>query len=158
MLEHRPADVLQVLNDALLQRDEPESFCSALFLRLRPGQSGASGELVLAGHPRPLVRRSSGEVVRLDTGGSLLGIVEGDVTRRVALSLDRGDVLLLYTDGVTEARRGADLFGEDRLAELLEHTAGGAEDVAQAVEDAVDTFGDDGRADDVAILTISPTN
>jgi serine phosphatase RsbU (regulator of sigma subunit) len=157
MLEHRPADVLGVLNAALLQRGEPESFCSALFARLRPGQSGASGELVVAGHPRPLLRRASGEVERLETGGALLGIFDRDIARRVPLSLRPGDVLLVYTDGVTEARRGRELFGEDRLVEVLAKADGSAEAVVQAVEDAVDAFGDHDRADDVALLAISPT-
>ncbi|HEU5449511.1 MAG TPA: PP2C family protein-serine/threonine phosphatase, partial [Acidimicrobiia bacterium] len=158
MLEHRPADVLEVLNDALLQRGEPESFCSAVFARLRPGSAGASGELVVAGHPRPLLRRASGEVERLETGGALLGIMDGDVTLRIPLLLDPGDVLVLYTDGVTEARRGGELFGEDRLVGVVADAGGSAEEVAVAIESAVDAFGDHDRADDVAILAISPTD
>src|SRR5581483_381465 len=156
MLERRPADVLAVLNDALLQRAEPESFCSALFARLRRAGSGASGELFVAGHPRPLLRRASGEVERLDSGGALLGIMEGDVARRVPLSLGPGDVLLVYTDGVTEARRGPELFGEDRLVDVLAKAGSSVDDVAAAVEDAVLDFGDHARADDVALLAISP--
>jgi serine phosphatase RsbU (regulator of sigma subunit) len=156
MLEHRPADVLGVLNAALLERAEPESFCSAVFARLRPGKTGASGELVVAGHPRPLLRRASGQVERLETGGALLGILDGDVARRMPLSLRPGDVLLIYTDGVTEARRGGELFGEDRLVEALAGAGATVEEVAQAVEDAVHDFGDHDRADDVALLAISP--
>jgi sigma-B regulation protein RsbU (phosphoserine phosphatase) len=156
MLERRPADVLPVLNDALLQRGEPESFCSALFARLRPGQGGASGELFVAGHPRPLLRRRSGHVERLPTGGALLGILDGDVTRRVSLRLDPGDVLLVYTDGVTEARGDGKLFGENRLVETLARAGPSVDDVAAAVERAVLAFRDDDRADDVAVLAISP--
>ncbi|HYH48114.1 MAG TPA: SpoIIE family protein phosphatase [Acidimicrobiia bacterium] len=157
MLERDPANVLSVLNDALLQRREPESFCSAVFARLRADQSGASGELVVAGHPRPLVRRAGGAVERLEACGSLLGIMEGDVAGRQSLSLAAGDVLLLYTDGVTEARRKGELFGEDRLVEAVAGSGPSPEAVVRAVEAAVSAFGDHDRADDVAVLAVSPT-
>jgi serine phosphatase RsbU (regulator of sigma subunit) len=157
MLEHPPAEVLGVLNAALLERGEPESFCSAVFIRLQPGETGAAGELVVAGHPRPLVRRASGEVERLETGGALLGILDGDVSLRVPLSLRTGDVLLIYTDGVTEARRRGELFGEDRLVQVLAGAGRSVTEVARAVEDAVHDFADHDRADDVALLAISPT-
>jgi serine phosphatase RsbU (regulator of sigma subunit) len=157
MLETRPGSVLRVLNDALLERREHESFCSALFARLRPDHSGASGELAVAGHPRPLLRRTCGEVERLGTGGRLLGILEGAVARRVPLNLGRGDVLLFYTDGVTEARRKGELFGEERLAAAVAAAGPTAEDVVRSVEDAVGDFGDHDRADDVALLAVSPT-
>ncbi|HKY75986.1 MAG TPA: ATP-binding SpoIIE family protein phosphatase [Acidimicrobiia bacterium] len=157
MLERRPADVLEVLNAALLQRGEADSFCSAVFARLRPGKSGAAGEVVVAGHPRPLLRRVSGEVERLETGGALLGIMDGDVTLRVPVSLRPGDVLVFYTDGVTEARRSGEFFGEDRLVDVVAGAGGSAEEVVGAIEDAVEAFGDHDRADDVAILAISPT-
>ena len=156
MLERRPADVLAVLNDALLQRDEPESFCSAIFARLRPGSGGVSGELFVAGHPRPLLRRASGEVERLDSGGRLLGILDGDVVRRVSLWLGPGDVLLVYTDGVTEAHRGSELFGEDRLVDALARAGSSVENVVAAVEDAVLGFGEYTRADDLALLALAP--
>ena len=155
MLERRPADVLGVLNDALLERGEPESFCSAIYARLRAIQTGASGELVVAGHPRPLVRRASGEVERLETGGALLGILEGDVAKRVPLSLAPGDMLVLYTDGVTEARRKGELFGEDRLVETIAAAGPSVDDVVRAVEEAITAFGDHDRADDVAILAVA---
>jgi serine phosphatase RsbU (regulator of sigma subunit) len=155
MLERRPADVLGVLNDALLQRGEAESFCSAVYARLRAVQSGVAGELVVAGHPRPLVRRASGEVERLETGGALLGIFEGDIAKRVPLSLAPGDMLVLYTDGVTEARRSGELFGEDRLVETLAGAGPTVEDAVRAVEEAITAFGDHQRADDVAILAIA---
>lgn len=157
MLEPDPAVVLRVLNDALLARGETESFCSALFARLCPGPGGARGEVVVAGHPRPLLRRASGEVERLATGGSLLGIVDDDVALRVPVTLSDGDILVLYTDGVTEARRGHTLFGEDRLVDVLARASGSVEEVAGSVEEAVYAFADHERADDVALLLISPT-
>ena len=157
VLGHRPSKVLGVLNDALLERGEPESFCSAVFVRLRPDRTGATGEMVVAGHPGPLLRRASGEVERLESGGALLGILDGDVSRSVPLTLRPGDVLVIYTDGITEARHRGELFGEDRLVEVLAGAGGSVEEVARAVEDAVHAFGDHDRADDVALLAISPT-
>ena len=75
-----------------------------------------------AGHPPPLLRRAAdGVVSALDGVGSYpLGIDESETFEEACLQLERGDTLLLYTDGITEARRTEeDLFGVDRLTRLF---------------------------------------
>ena len=73
--------------------------------------------------------------------------------REVTVDLEPGDVVLAYTDGVTEARAAGvgEQFGESRLVEVLRRAGPGAEDVAEAVMAAVETFSAS-RDDDVAVL------
>jgi sigma-B regulation protein RsbU (phosphoserine phosphatase) len=73
-----------------------------------------------AGHNAPLVVRSSGECVRLDSGGVVLGVFPDWSYRQASVDLAPGDRLLLFSDGVTEAENAAGQeFGEDRLLDLV---------------------------------------
>ena len=75
-----------------------------------------------AGHPPPLLRRAAdGTISALDGVGSYpLGIDASETFQEASVELVRGDILLLYTDGITDARRtAADLFGVDRLTRVL---------------------------------------
>ena len=77
-----------------------------------------------AGHPAMLLLRE-GAVTEIAENGLLLAAVDGAAYADKTMPLERGDRLLLYTDGLVEARNGAgELFGEDRLAVVLEGTAG----------------------------------
>jgi len=77
-----------------------------------------------AGHsPTLLWQAKNGECLRLDPEGLIIGVKEDFVYEQESLRLEEGDVLLLYTDGLIEAEnRNSELFGEDRLAELLSET------------------------------------
>ena len=75
-----------------------------------------------AGHPPPLLRRAAdGSIGALDAVGSCpLGIDASETFQEAAVQLERDDALLLYTDGITEARGNAqDLFGSDRLMRMF---------------------------------------
>ena len=77
-----------------------------------------------AGHPPPLLRRAAdGAISTLDAVGSCpLGVDESEAFQEASVQLERGDVLLLYTDGITEAHDATeDLFGVDRLTRLFHH-------------------------------------
>lgn len=72
-----------------------------------------------AGHYAPMLVRASGEVERLATGGAVLGVLPESGYEHQRVSVGNGDRLVLFTDGITEARNAADEeFGEDRLAAL----------------------------------------
>jgi serine phosphatase RsbU (regulator of sigma subunit) len=117
-----PRKVLHQLNRALLDQDDDERFCTVVYGHVLPASSGRSGVrlvLALGGHPQPLVRRREGTVHAVGVPGTALGLLpEIDVTE-VVVDLESGDVLLAYTDGVTEARSGDEQFGEDGLAAVL---------------------------------------
>ena len=80
-------------------------------------------DYVNAGHNPPMVfRHSNGgqEVVRLDTGGPVIGLMEGCVYRQGRVVLEPGDVLVAYTDGISEAMNAADdEWGEERLMDAV---------------------------------------
>ena len=79
-----------------------------------------------------------------------------DPTLRDAVtSLDAGDTLVLYTDGITDARGGDQQFGIDRLRETLGSTAGSsADEVVAQVMDAVVAFSSGTLADDIALMVV----
>lgn len=131
-----PSEVLRQLNRALQTPDDLERFCTVaygLVHDLPPdtapdtASDTASDQrirvtLSLGGHPPPLLRRyRDGSVHAVGRTGTALGMLpDPDVdVHEVEIDLAPGDVLLAYTDGVTEARSGDEQFGEQRLAEVL---------------------------------------
>jgi sigma-B regulation protein RsbU (phosphoserine phosphatase) len=88
----------------------------------------------------------------------VLGVLPDPELHDVNLALGVGDLLCIYTDGVTEARRGRELFGEDRLARFLTPTAHlPADEIAGRLEMQVECFSDTGVRDDIAIVVVKPT-
>jgi PAS domain S-box-containing protein len=121
-----PDQVLQQLNEVLLDPENPERFCTVLYGRItqRPGDDGKGGvgrRIVLAsgGHPAPLLCRRDGSMSSVRCTGTALGLLAEIRIGQVTVDLEPGDVLLAFTDGVTEARRGREQFGEERLAEVF---------------------------------------
>ena len=144
-----PEAILADLN-LLIQREEHEQFVSALLLRFDPGTR--RGRLASGGHP-PAIRLSADGALPLEARGPLLGTFE-DRFATVDFGLDPGDALVLYTDGITEARRAGELFGERRLREVVGGLYGkGAPAIAEAVRAAALDFAGVLR-DDFEILVL----
>jgi sigma-B regulation protein RsbU (phosphoserine phosphatase) len=125
-------------------------------LRIEPRADAVRVTVACAGHPMPLLVRTDGTVETVGVPGTLLGVFdEVDITD-VAVELTDDEALVLYTDGLTEARgHGGELFGEERLAEVLAGTAGcGAAEMARRVGSAVAAFRRPGGGDDVAVLVL----
>jgi serine phosphatase RsbU (regulator of sigma subunit) len=109
-----------------------------------------------AGHVPPLVRRADGTIEAVSAAGMPLGIFDDPELSETTVELGAGDSLFCYTDGITEARRGREEFGLQRLREVVAKTVGlGAEQAAAAIEDEVEQFGDGTPADDTALLVLS---
>ncbi len=112
-----------------------------------------------AGHPRPLLVDGEGQVTTLEEGGVILGIFPDAQYRTAAVSLVRGTRLILYTDGVTETRKGGsdDLFGQERLVSLAAAERGREpDDFADALLASLRSFagGDLLPHDDVTLLVV----
>lgn len=103
------------------------------------------------GHPPAMLRRATGVIERLGPTGPLLGAVASVDYEEERLSVGAGDTLVLYTDGVTEARSGNKLFGEERLRRCLEAPAD-SQGLADRVLDSVRTYSRGELRDDIAIL------
>ncbi|HEY8551811.1 MAG TPA: SpoIIE family protein phosphatase [Vicinamibacterales bacterium] len=111
-----------------------------------------------AGHNPPLLVRPDGGIVRLDAGGPVLGILRNAVYEAADLTLAPGDRLVLYTDGIVEAGRGDEEFGEARLIDALESGRGcAARELVGRIVDAVGAFADDGeeRTDDRTVVVLA---
>jgi serine phosphatase RsbU (regulator of sigma subunit) len=111
-----------------------------------------------AGHNHPLLRRArDGAVEELDTEGVTLGILEDGGYEESSTSLEPGDLLLLYTDGVVEAAGPEqDQFGDERLSELMARSDGANPvELIQGVLDAVQAHADgQAQSDDVTLVAL----
>ena len=154
--EPSPVTGLERLAGVLAAQGDGERFVTAVAARLARGADGAVAvRLARAGHTYPVVASADG-VTLLRSEGPLLGAVDvpGGI-EEVAHVLQPGDALVLYTDGITESRRGEELFGEDRLlTAVAAATTGTAEHLADAVLAAVDAFRVGPSEDDVALLVL----
>lgn len=154
--ERLPSRVLAQTNDAVMHQIDDARFCTATYLRLEVGPRGGPVRVLAssAGHPPPMVLRADGRVEPVPSQGSLLGVVASPALVDVEVELAPGDAIVAYTDGVTEARKGTDQFGEDRLIDVLatcaDLTAREIVDVVMArVEEWVE-----GATDDRAVLVV----
>ena len=157
MGERDPAAMLRTLNDAMLQQQDADlaPFLTAAVVSVRVHDGSATGTIALAGHPPPLAIRAGGAVEPVGAYGSLLGRLEDPELHPVGFELGAGEALLLFTDGVTEARTGADLFGDQRLAELLEGAGDTDADALVALVRAAVVAHSGGRLrDDMAVLVL----
>jgi len=148
-----PGRVLTELNDMLLEVADAASIVTVWlgYIDL------AAGTLVYAdgGHPPGLLLRpSDGSIRRLSTTGALLGAVSGTTWGQEETALEVGSTLLLYTDGVTEARRGTRFFGEGRVRRAL-RAGGSPSSVSQRLLAHVQRFSAGELRDDAAILAVS---
>lgn len=148
-----PADVLSHLNDALIE--DERSFLTAVSLRFRAEPDGVDGTLSVGGHPPPLALRADGSVEPLGVPGTLIGVLARPRLREVPFVLEPGDALVLYTDGVTEARRGGVQLGVEGLSVVLEGCRDlGAEEIAARIGRAVRDHAGATASDDLALLVM----
>lgn len=109
------------------------------------------------GHPPALLLRTDGSIEQLGPTGPLLGAMPAVGYESARTEFHAGDTLLLYTDGVTEARQGNTFFGEQRIGEVL--AQGGTPDaIARRLLAAVNGFVSGELKDDVALLVVTATD
>ncbi|CAN5615472.1 hypothetical protein BH20ACT2_BH20ACT2_20190 [soil metagenome] len=151
-----PSRILATLNEALLQqRPDDERFVTAVYVTVRQSASGVNLTLASAGHLPPLLRRHDGELRTVTRPALPAGLFADIALSDVRLELRPGDTLVLYTDGVTEARRGEEEFGLGRLEEIVESAHElEVSGLAAAIEEAVEKFSDGSHRDDRAILVL----
>ncbi|MCP4397637.1 MAG: SpoIIE family protein phosphatase [bacterium] len=113
---------------------------------------------ISAGHNPPFLhKRSSGEVLMLEADGIALGAIDEIELEEKELSVEEGDVLVLYTDGVTESINSQEEeFGEERLEQLIQdHHTQSARDLMQTIEERVMAFaGDEPQFDDFTLMVL----
>jgi PAS domain S-box-containing protein len=156
MRERLPSRSLSVLNEALLRQRDDRRFCTVAYAYIEKLDHGARAGISTGGHPLPLLLRTDGSVEPVGSPGTLLGVVPDPDLEDRAVTLEPGDVLVFYTDGVIESRVGSHgVLDERRLTELVATCAGsGADAIAAKVEEAA-VLSQDGRPkDDIAVLVL----
>jgi serine phosphatase RsbU (regulator of sigma subunit) len=128
---------------------------ATLFLAVLDLGSGAL-TYVNAGHEPPVVRRASGALARLPPTGPAVGLLPGLSFRVDQTKLSRGDMLLAFTDGVSEARNSAgELYGEGRVLALLEGSPASAPALLSRVEESLRGHTAGGEpSDDITMLAV----
>jgi PAS domain S-box-containing protein len=117
MLGLTPTAMLETLHSALRQQPSGSDLCTVCLATLELGREGAQLTVTLAGHPPPLIIDADGERRQVGTPGTLLGVLDPIEISEVAVELESGQTLLLYTDGLPEADRAGVQLGEQQLFE-----------------------------------------
>ena len=151
-----PAELLMALNDEILHQDPGNTrFLTACVGLVATTPDGLRVRLASGGHPPALLARADGSVAPVGTHGGLVGILPVISPLTVELTLVEGDRLVLYTDGVTEARTPTGALGEKGLAVLVAELAGHApQSLATELSRRVSAFEGGRPRDDVAIVVL----
>jgi len=151
----RPARMVSLLNDFLLGFSRIETFAT-MFVGIVDLEA-MSLVYCSAGHPPALlVRARTNELITLGVQSGVVGAFEGLSYRDGEVPIEPGDILLLYTDGVTEARdRDGAFFGEDGLRDAVAREVTlGYDGLCERVLDAVSSFAGNSLEDDVALVVV----
>jgi phosphoserine phosphatase RsbU/P len=147
-----PSGLMRALNQALFATGSSR-FCTVALLRLQLTHGNWVATLTSGGHPYPLLVRH-GTATKLGRPGSLLGVFEDVEFHDVSIKLAVGDALVLYTDGVTEARNDdGEFFGEARMNDAIVASSHSAQTMVDAVVSGVLDF-QAGASDDIALVVI----
>ena len=151
-----PAEAVTRLNRFLLATQNAGGAGSNSFIALAAAVIAPSGatQVVVAGLESPLLARADGAVTEVPAGGAPVGVMEDAAYSDISVCLGSGDLLLMTTDGVTESRRGRELFGIERVEAVLREALPAAPPavVAAAVVDAARAWGSGTFRDDVCLL------
>ena len=161
--ESRPSAVLDGLNEAMLrQRREHDNYklCTVAYASLVANEGdtehGAKVTVCCGGHSPPFLLKADGSIYKIGQPGRVLGVFDDANLTEQEAHLAPGDVLVLYTDGVVEARSPeGTFFGEERLMTILRSSVAlDASTMAGRIESAVLNFQEQNPRDDIAILVL----
>ena len=155
--EHpHPGDFLSRANDVVVDEIAPGKFITMTYVTVDGGTGAVA--CASAGHPAPRVVLPNGAVHGLDAHGLILGIDSDQDYAEVRDELPPGGSLVLYTDGVIEARRDGELYGTERLDALLaEHSALSPRELARRVAEDARAWSGGELTDDLAVVVIRRT-
>ena len=146
-------EVLAGVNDALLGADTDDRFCTVLLTRFTRATGSWQAAVACGGHPLPLLVRSGEPPAKVGRPGGLVGVFADPGYHHVDVPLEPDDLLVMYTDGVTEARRDGELYGDARLLDLVAAVRDDKPaEIAAGIVDDVLRFQDGFAADDVAVV------
>jgi hypothetical protein len=151
-LHDDPLDAVTFLNRQLYERPGP-ALCTLCCVLLEERGEGAKATMICAGHPRPFAIRRDGTPEQVGEWGTMLGAWTTAEFPRTTTELAPGELLVLYTDGVTDAVGENGRYGEERLHATLAD-AREPEEALRRIEDALVEFEHGDQADDTCALAI----
>jgi phosphoserine phosphatase RsbU/P len=149
------AEAMHLVNNQIVQTTSVEKFAT-LFYGVFDARD-RSFEYTNAGHNYPVLRHRGGDRIFLSEGGLVVGVLKDTAYRATRIRLEPGDVLVFYTDGVTEARDGRDEeFGEQRLVNAISSNCEKpAEALLETILDSVSEYsGDNLQSDDLTLVVM----
>jgi sigma-B regulation protein RsbU (phosphoserine phosphatase) len=151
-VEVSPAALLSLLNHQLYDSTPQEKYAT-LFLGI---YDGASRNLSYSngGHLPPIIISPDGSILRLDQGGTVVGLFDNLSFDEASVQLKAGDIFLAYSDGITEPENDFGEFGEQRLIDLVRDNRGlPLTEITALVTGAVDDWiGDKEQPDDITLV------
>lgn len=147
--------IMQKVNRLLCERNDQARFVTAIY-----GVLDTKNRIFTfsnAGHPPGILRRADGTILFLKEGGTALGLFENSIFEERAIGLSPGDVILLYTDGVTEmVGKDGSMYDMTRLTDLVRaNSSQSAEQIVSAVRTSLQEFADpNAPVDDVTMLVV----
>ncbi len=149
-----PSAVLAGLHGALV-RHHPDHFCTAVLGMVEATYGGIRLTVSSGGHHLPLRVGADGAVGTVGETGTNLCMLDTPSLRDTTAVLAPGDVVVLYTDGVTEARQGREFFEDDRLLSVIRDSlALPAQELADRIVAAVVDYQGDNVRDDIAVVVL----
>jgi serine phosphatase RsbU (regulator of sigma subunit) len=155
---HPIRDVMSEINQYIYENSPPNKFLTLFYGELDP----ETGVLTYSngGHNNPFLSRSTGEVERLDRGGLPIGMMQGVPYQEDSVTFEPGDVLVIYSDGITESVDAQDEeFGEQRLIDVLkQNRSRSSSGIRDRIDEALSRFvGSMAPVDDMTLMIIKRT-
>jgi serine phosphatase RsbU (regulator of sigma subunit) len=153
------SEVMGEINQYIFENSPPNKFLTLFYAELDP----ETGTLAYSngGHNPPMMVRQNGDVERLETGGLPIGMMQGVAYEQAIVTFEPGDVLVIYSDGITESVNERDEeFEEDRLIEVVKNNAGrSASGIRDRIDEALSRFvGTTAPVDDMTLMIIKRTD
>jgi sigma-B regulation protein RsbU (phosphoserine phosphatase) len=153
------SEIMGEINQYIFENSPSNKFLTLFYGELDP----ETGTLTYSngGHNAPIFVRRSGAVERLDKGGLPIGMMQTGVYQEASVDFDRGDVLVIYSDGITESINERDEeFEEERLIEVVKNNLGrSASGIRDRIDEALSRFvGNTAPVDDMTLMIIKRTD
>lgn len=153
------SEVMVEINEYIFENSPSNKFLTLFYGELDPD----TGTLTYSngGHNAPMLVRSSADVERLDKGGLPIGMMQGVAYQEASITFERGDVLVIYSDGITESiNEREEEFEEDRLIEVVKNNLGrSASGIRDRIDEALSRFvGTTAPVDDMTLMIIKRTD
>jgi phosphoserine phosphatase RsbU/P len=149
------SEVMSEINEYIFENSPSNKFLTLFYGQLNP----LTGELKYSngGHNPPMLLRTTGEVLRLDKGGLPIGMMKAMPYQEASVFFNTGDVLVIYSDGITESVNEKDEeFEEERLIEVVRHNLNrSASGIRDRIDEALSRFvGTMAPVDDMTLMII----